>query len=398
MVTDTTASIGGNASVMAPTDLAPSNQSSGGGCQAATNDKNRLENLAPELQIRIARYLDGSGLKSMHAVCDSLSNNTVDLFAERFFQNRHHHYVPSSLKALLEMSSEPVFACRIEVIEIETRRLDSLMRFYPATFFLDMQQQFCSILKNLSKYGVCRRIRVTPGPRSTHHNAAINAICRALIESKYPLQALSCTFWGPLYYPQGTSGHSQDECPFDLPADELSGLQRLLSSLTSLEISMHRHMYEDNNKLSCRWLAQALASCNTLPELIINGEDKEWSDWMWDHVREVPLHTLTIKDISGRGVQLVESFVSHIRGSLRHLRLSRVAGSGYAPPWETLLPRVGQYLTLDSIKLEELVNIKGLLTSKPYGYESSGGSEQIRAHLLQIGNGEHDWEPREDQD
>ncbi|GIZ46063.1 hypothetical protein CKM354_000920200 [Cercospora kikuchii] len=379
---------------------------------ASAEGQNYFQYLATELHIQIAGYLEDMDLKNTRAVCSALARNTVDIFVARFVTRRvrRHRYVPASLETLLELSSLPVFACRLEAIEIETRRLDSILPLLPATAFSDMQQQLCSIFKNLSKYGgACKRVSVTPGPRSAHHNLALNSLCKALIESKYPLQSLSFTFWGfkcPMYYTH-EPGKSLDEYPFKFPAAQRYGLRRLLSSLRSVEISV-RHceeppkgFHQDEDKLSCHWLADALALCETMPELIISGNGEEWADQFRFQLRKLPLHTLTIKNMSNEGSFFVGSFISDMRGSLRHLRLNRVAIGGYETPWEKLLPQMGEYLTLDSIKLEELVNVHKIqknITSKPYSYECSAESEQIRAHLLQIGDEEHDWVPREDQD
>ncbi|MGG6496726.1 UNVERIFIED_CONTAM: hypothetical protein NY603_27780, partial [Bacteroidetes bacterium 56_B9] len=88
---------------------------------------------------------------------------------------------------------------------------------------------------------------------------ALNALCKALIESKYPLQSLSFTFWGfkcPMYY-TGEPGKSLDEYPFKFPAAQRYELRRLLSSLRSIELSVRHHgqlLLQDEDKLSCHWL------------------------------------------------------------------------------------------------------------------------------------------------
>lgn len=113
---------------MAFANIAPGNQSGAGDPPPGTPDvpqaNNYFENLATELQIQIAGYVEDRDLKSIRAVCSTLARSTIDVFADRFFVRvRRHRYVPTALEALLNISSLPIFACGIEAIEMETQRL-----------------------------------------------------------------------------------------------------------------------------------------------------------------------------------------------------------------------------------------------------------------------------------
>ncbi|WPA97821.1 uncharacterized protein RHO25_002432 [Cercospora beticola] len=264
-----------------------------------------------------------------------------------------------------------------------------------------MQGQLRTILKNLATTSTCKRINVVAGPRSTHHNIALNAVLLALIENNYDIDTLGCDFWGPEYYPPNSDTLSQDQLPFN-PRIRIDGLVRFLSSLPCLEFTVppfSQHTF-DNAKTSCNELQKALALCDTDPKLIFRGHSRRELQWAREDMWRLPLHTIILEGITIELKEDLTSLLEVMEGSLRVLRLDRIRCRGEFG-WQLILLRIGQLLALDHVKFEGLVNVDSSdhptspqeLTSKPYSYEEFG-REKIRTHLLQLDLDSEDWEPR----
>lgn len=323
---------------------------------AMTLDDSAFVKLPTELRLQIAGYLEDSDLITLRTLCSTFAHDTIDRFADRFFRTRRHRCVPSSLGALLEISASR-FASHIQLLEIESRRLDFLIPRLPTTLFADMQGQLRTILKNLATTSTCKRINVVAGPRSTHHNIALNGVLQALIETNYDIDTLGCAFWGPKHYPPNSDSLSQDQLPFN-PRIRIDGLVRFLSSLPCLELTVppfKQHTF-DNAKTSCNELQKALALCDTIPKLIFRGHSRRELQWAREDMWRLPLHTIILEGITIELKDDLTSLLEVMEGSLRVLRLDRIRCRGEFG-WQLILLRIGQLLALDHVKFEGLINI-----------------------------------------
>ncbi|KAM3421353.1 hypothetical protein BST61_g1750 [Cercospora zeina] len=233
----------------------------------------------------------------------------------------------------------------------------------------------------------------------------MNAIFQELIKHELPLEAIKCAFHAPKCNPPNTSsGESPDGYPLDVPANQVIGLQALLSSLRCLEISLgstNRSTSEgvwDETRGSCWALVKHLPARTVIPELALSGGNHIELKSALKSLEALRVHRLTLKGMKMEGSDQTKLFLKRMKGSLRNLTLSRVGCHARNGGWKSVLPWMGQNLTLESIKLDGVFNFQSSYStaaqpdhaSKPYSYENSGGPEEISARLLRDSG--HDWE------